>query len=120
MTRPIPLLLALLTVMTILPARQATAGYVSGWDLLEVCKAGPATPTWRTKTGQCFGYVIGVADTFDCKDQLHGFSWNSTTPTPQQDVVNKVVAWLVNHPGTLNHESDGLIAAALHETFPCN
>lgn len=120
MSRLICLVLALLLATIMTSARQAHAGYVSGWDLLEVCKAAPATPTWRVKTGQCFGYVIGVADTFDCKEQLHGFSWNSSTPTPQQDVVKKVVAWLVDHPGTLNHESDGLIAAALHESFPCN
>lgn len=119
MTRLMPLVLAGLVSTAAVATPPATAGYVSGWDLLEVCKAGPGSPTWQMKAAECFGYVVGVADTFDCQDHLHGFTWNSTTKAPQQSVVKMVVDWLDHHPSTLQHESDGLVAAALHEAYPC-
>lgn len=119
MPRLMPLVLALLIATIMTPARQAMAGYVSGWDLLEVCKVTPATPTWRLKTGQCFGYVIGVADTFDCRNQLQGFTWQSRNEASQHELVNLVIAFLRQHPQHLGYEADGLIAAALSETFPC-
>ena len=120
MPRLMPLVLAGLVAIALNPGSEAKAGYVSGWDLLEVCKATPGIPSWQMKTAECFGYVVGVADTFDCQDRLHGFTWDSATKVPQQDVVKTVVDWLSHHPATLQHESDGLVAAALHETYPCH
>lgn len=101
------------------PIHEAQAGFVSGWDLLALCKAHPDDPSWRIKPAQCFGYVIGVAVTFDCKDTLHGFHWDGTTKTSQQVLARKVASWLNDHPKVLNHESDGLITAALGEAIPC-
>jgi hypothetical protein len=97
----------------------AMAGYVNGWDLLEICKASPASPHYRLKVAQCMGYVVGVSDTFDCTSKLHGFNWSSTAPTTQSDLVKVTVDWLDGHPNLLNHKSDGLVAAALSEAFPC-
>ena len=97
----------------------AMAGYVNGWDLLEICKASPSSPLYRLKVAQCTGYVVGVSDTFDCTSKLHGFNWSSTTPDTQSDLVKVTVDWLNNHPNLLNHKSDGLVAAALSEAFPC-
>ena len=113
------LVLAAVIMLAASLTREAQAGFVSGWDLLEICKANPNDPSWRIKAAQCSGYVIGVADTFDCKNALHGFHWDSTTTTSQQILVKKVITWLNDHPQTLNHEADGLIAAALGESFPC-
>ena len=95
------------------------AGYVSGWDLLELCKANPASPVYRLHVSQCIGYVVGVSDTFDCTSKLHGFNWSSTAPVAQSDLVNVTIAWLNSHPNLLGHKSDGLVAAALAEAYPC-
>lgn len=97
----------------------ANAGYVSGWDLLEICKANPASPVYRLHVSQCLGYVVGVSDTFDCSSKLHGFNWSSTSPASQSDLVKVTVNWLSSHPSLLDHKSDGLVAAALSEAYPC-
>lgn len=97
----------------------AMAGYVNGWDLLEICKASPSSPVYRLKVAQCTGYVVGVSDTFDCTSKLHGFNWSSTAPGNQSDLVKVTINWLNSHPNLLTHKSDGLVAAALAEAYPC-
>jgi hypothetical protein len=111
--------LAALLALALNQPVEASAGYVNGWDLLEICKASPSSPLYRLKVAQCTGYVVGVSDTFDCTSKLHGFNWSSTTPGTQSDLVKVTVDWLNNHPNLLNHKSDGLVAAALSEAFPC-
>lgn len=111
--------LAALMALALLPGREAEAGYVSGWDLLEICKASPSDPVYRLKGAQCQGYVVGVADTFDCTEQLHGFTWDSSTRVAQPELVKVAVDWLSAHPDLLGREADGLVAAALHDSYPC-
>lgn len=111
--------LAALVAAFMLPMGSASAGYVSGWDLLEICKASPASPVYRQKVAQCMGYVVAISDTFDCSEKLHGFNWSNTTPVGQADVVKSTIAWLSRHPQLLDYKSDGLVAAALAETYPC-
>ena len=110
---------AALLTLALLNADRAQAGFVSGWDLLEICKAHPDDAEQKLKLAECTGYVIGAADTFDCQDKLHGFTWNSAATVTQPELVQKVITWLNAHPETLTHEADGLIAAALHESYPC-
>lgn len=110
---------AALMALALLPAAPANAGYVSGWDLLEICKAHPDDAEHKLKQAECTGYVVGVADTFDCQEKLHGFTWNSTAHVSQSALVEHVITWLNAHPELLSHESDGLVAATLSEAFPC-
>jgi hypothetical protein len=112
-------LLAAIVALALNCSGGAMAGYVNGWDLLEICKASPSSPLHRLKVAQCLGYVVGVSDTFDCTSKLHGFNWSNTTPSAQSDLVKVTVDWLNGHPHLLNHKSDGLVAAALSEAFPC-
>jgi len=111
--------LAAVLALAVFSPTGATAGYVSGWDLLELCKASPASPVYRLQVSQCIGYVVGVSDTFDCASKLHGFNWSSTAPATQSDLVRVTVTWLNSHPSLLGHKSDGLVAAALSEAYPC-
>lgn len=110
---------AAIAAIALLPTGPANAGYVSGWDLLEICKANPEDPAQKLKQAQCMGYVIGVADTFDCQDKLHGFTWDSTSHVSQTALVEIVIDWLNANPDKLQRESDGLVGAALHEAYPC-
>lgn len=105
--------------LALLAPGNAMAGYVSGWDLLEICKANPASPIYRLQVSECRGYVVGVADTFDCSSKLHGFNWSSTSPASQSDLVRVTINWLSTHPNLLDRKSDGLVAAALSEAYPC-
>jgi hypothetical protein len=101
------------------PIADARSGYLSGSDLMEACKPQVVDAVYRLKVAECRGYVIGVADTFDCSRAVLGVTWNSRTRVSQEDLVTTVVAWLNAHPGQLHYQADGLIAAALSEAFPC-
>ena len=111
--------LAAVLAASMLPASGASAGYLSGWDLLEICKSNPASPLYRQQVAQCMGYVIGISDTFSCSEKLHGFNWSNTTAVDQREVVKAAVDWLSSHPTLLDYKSDGLVAAALADTYPC-
>lgn len=101
-------------------AGSAHAGFVSGMDLLQSCVPARADPVFRQKVAECRGYVVGVADTFDCTNALMGFTWQSSSrQAGQREIVDLVVGWLRSHPEILHYEADGLVAAALSEKFPC-
>lgn len=106
-------------VITVGFAGGAHAGFVSGMDLLATCAPAQADPVYRLKVAECRGYVVGVADTFDCKNQLMGFNWQSNMKASQREIVDMVIGWLRRHPEYLRYEADGLVAAALSEKFPC-
>lgn len=106
-------------VLILCSASPGQSGFVSGMDLLSFCAPSRADPVYRLKVAECRGYVIGVADTFDCKTQLLGFTWQSRNEASQRELVDLVVAFLRQHPQHLRYEADGLIAAALSEKFPC-
>lgn len=97
----------------------AQAGFVTGWDLLQVCKTNPQQAGAGLYTAQCRGYVIGVAETFDCSEPLHDFHWNNSDKVSPEDMVKTVTTWFNAHPQTLHHGANGLVAAALSESYPC-
>lgn len=111
--------LALAVALTLSSTSQALSGFVSGRDLLDICSPQRADPVYRLKVAECRGYVIGIADSFDCFRQSSGFSWNGSKSTSQVALVNNVVEWLSAHPENLKLQADGLVAAALAEAHPC-
>ena len=112
-------LLALCLATSISPVTGARAGYVSGFDLLESCRPKVVDAVFRLKVAECRGYVVGVADTFDCTREVLGYRWNSRISLSQEELVNAVIKWLNAHPRQLHHQAGGLIAAALSQSFPC-
>ena len=106
--------------MTVCCSGGASAGYVTGSDLSMMCKANMGCAGSPVVAAECLGYVVGVADTFDCTEQLHGFNWNPKKNVSQMQLVHTVIRWLDSHPAALAYESDGLIGAALAEAFPCH
>lgn len=113
-------LLAALSVIAACSVPPAEAGFVSGADLLDICSPSRIDPVYRLKVAQCRGYVIGVADTFDCVNPTIGYTWNSETETSQEALVGVVVKWLQDNPGNLRYQANGLVAAALSTEFPCS
>lgn len=97
----------------------AQAGFVSGRELLDICSPAPADPFYRLKVAECRGYVVAVADTADCSRKDAEFTWDSTANPSQRALVDKVIVWLRSHPGTLHFQANGLVAAALAESYPC-
>lgn len=113
------LLVSAIALMGMLPSGASIAGSVSGMDLIGMCNPAGIDPVYRLKVSQCRGYVVGVADTFDCQNPTRGFDWDSTTNTSQSDLVDFVIKWIGNHPQWMSHQANGLVAAALSEAFPC-
>lgn len=111
--------LAAVLAAALLSPTGATAGFVSGGDLLASCKPQPVDPVFRLKVAECRGYVVAIADSFDCGQDARGFTWNSSTRATQPEVVDAVVAWLAKHPHQLGYQANGLVAAALAESYPC-
>ena len=98
----------------------ADAGFVSGADLLDACSPARIDPVYRLKVAQCRGYVVGVADTFDCRNPTIGFTWNGEAKTTEEALVVVVTKWLRNNPSDLHYQANGLVAAALSTEFPCS
>lgn len=119
MSSRLPPLLAALIILTAIPIGPAKAGFVSGKDLQDICLADQNGSGSPLKAAECLGFVMGVADTFDCDETLHGFNWKSSAELNQQQLVKLVVTWLGRHQNSLHYEADGLVAAALSEAFPC-
>ncbi|MFO1130850.1 MAG: Rap1a/Tai family immunity protein [Hyphomicrobiales bacterium] len=115
-----PIFLAVLAALALLTSGPAQSGFLTGEELLHSCSPQPVDPVYRLKMAECRGYVVAVADTSDCSRQNSEFKWNSSTGASQRDLVVTVVDWLHAHPELLHFQADGLVAAALSETFPCN
>ena len=75
----------------------AQAGIMSGEDLIGICEPARADPVYRLKLAECTGYIVGVADTFDCSNKTLGYTWDSTRFRNQRKLVDGVVGWLHMH-----------------------
>lgn len=113
-------LLAVLSATATLIASPASAGFVTGAQLMEICKADEQGAGNPLLAAECQGFVLGVADSFDCVEKLHGFTWNSTTEVSRTQLMKIVTTWLEHHPDALAYEADGLVAAALSDSYPCH
>jgi len=100
-------------------AHGVSAGFVSGHDLLSSCQPRTSDPVSRLKLAECRGYVVGIADSFNCGRAYLGFRWNNSTPATQRDLVTTVITWLMRNPDTLDFQANGLVAAALSDAHPC-
>jgi len=100
-------------------AETAVAGFVSGSELRDSCRPQKIDPVYRLKVAECRGYVLGIADSFDCERQTRLPAWNSRSTVSQEDLVNTVLTWLDGHPESLGYQADGLVATALSKAFPC-
>lgn len=111
--------LVLILALSLHTAGAAMAGSISGADLLEMCNPKGVDPVFRLKVSECRGYVVGVADTFDCSHPMGKFAWNSTSNPQQSDLVKIALNWLASHPQYLGYQANGLVAAALSDKYPC-
>ena len=97
----------------------AQAGIMSGEDLISICEPAKADPVHRLKLAQCAGYIVGVADTFDCTNKTLGFTWDATKYNNQRKLISGVLEWLHLHPNVLHYQASGLVASALSGNYPC-
>lgn len=101
------------------PCAQAADTHVSGQELLSLCTANMGGLGDRTKALACMGFVVGVANTFDCVEDNHGYLWDSYADASQPELVAVVVDYIQRHPAARVGEGHRAIGAALQEAFPC-
>ena len=109
---------ALIGLATI-AAPEASAGQVSGQQLLSMCTANLNGKGNAIEAAECMGFIVGVADTFDCTEKNHGFTWDSGKSPSQPELVQVVVSWLNKHPASLGYEAHRVVGAALQNSYPC-
>lgn len=105
--------------LSLLSSGPANAGYVSGTDLLGVCAPNKADPVYRLKVAECRGYVVGVADTFDCEEAAHGYHWNVKAEASQPQLAVTVISYLQSQPAALSVPAHINVAQALSQAYPC-
>lgn len=117
MTRP--LLSAVLALALLLSPASAGAANVSGEQLLALCTANMGGGGNELEAAECMGFVVGVADSFDCVEAAHGYRWNSSAGVSQPIMVQVVVQHMADHPADLATGGHAVVAQALSEAFPC-
>lgn len=120
MSRRANLLFAAFTALAMLPAGTVSAAQVTGQQLLSLCTANMGGQGNPLEAAECMGFIVGVADTFDCVESNHGFTWNSSANVGQPRLVYLVVEWLHKHPDAVAYEGHRVVGAALQDAFPCN
>lgn len=111
--------IASLLALTLIAPASAEAGYLTGGELAKLCRSNMGGHGHVLEAAECLGYIVGVADTFDCVEELHGFHWNRDAQASQVQLVSAVLRWLDAHPSSLAYDSAGLVSAALAEAYPC-
>lgn len=101
------------------PSAHAADTHVSGQQLLALCTANMGGFGDRARAVACMGFVVGVANTFDCIEDNHGYLWNSHAEASQPQLVAIVVDYIRRHPAARVGEGHRAIGAALQEAFPC-
>lgn len=111
---------AAVAALAILPVNIASASQVTGQQLWSLCTANMGGKGNPLEAAECMGFVVGVADTFNCTQNDHGFTWNSDASYSQPQLVVLVVDWLNRHPAARDYEAHRVVGAALQEAFPCD
>ena len=111
---------AAVAALAILPVNIASASQVTGQQLWSLCTANMGGKGNPLEAAECMGFVVGVADTFNCTQNDHGFTWNSDASYSQPQLVVLVVDWLNRHPAARDYEGHRVVGAALQEAFPCD
>jgi hypothetical protein len=112
-------LLAVVTVILSLSGEVAVAAEVSGQQLLSLCSARQDGSDNSLEAAECTGFVSGVANSFDCDEANHGFTWKSDTTFTHPQLVLIVVDWLHRHPDAVSTDGSQVVGAALQDAFPC-
>ncbi len=92
---------------------------ILGQQLLTLCTANMGNAGNPFEAAQCMGFVVGVANTFDCEETNQGYKWDSSVDIGQPGLVYQVVKYLKTNPAARTIDAHKVIGAALQEAFPC-
>lgn len=112
-------LFAVVPVLLSLLGGAAVAAEVSGRQLLSLCSAKLDGRDKSLEAAECTGFVIGVADSFDCNEANRDLTWKSEAHFTPHQLVAVVVDWLHRHPDAASSDGSRVVGAALQDAFPC-
>lgn len=112
-------LLAAALAITSLSVGEAAAASVTGEQLLHLCTASMGGKGSALLAAECMGYIVGVADTFDCIDATQSFNNNNSAKVSQPKLVQHVVVYLEKHPAAKERNAFEVVGLALTKHFPC-
>lgn len=102
------------------PAVASHKGHMKADQLYRLCTQNIGSGGSRLEAGECLGYIVGIADSFDCEEVSHGHRWNSDGANDSQmTMVVTVLQYLDEHPPAMNEDAHRVVAAALENAFPC-
>lgn len=119
MAQRMKLLSALPLALGLLLPGTAHAAAQTGAQLYAMCTANMGGNGNPLLAAECMGYIIGVADTFDCVEKNHGFTWNARSKINQPELVTVVLQWIDAHKESRSEEAHKVIGAALQNQYPC-
>ncbi len=93
--------------------------HITGQQLLSLCTANMGGAGNPLEAAECLGFVVGVANTFDCTEDNHGYRWDSSVDVSQPRLAGITINYLQDHPTARAEEAHRVIGAALQEAFPC-
>jgi hypothetical protein len=70
-------------------------------------------------SGDCMGYVVGIADALGAGNEINGFSACFPEEVTTGQIRDIAIAFLQEHPELRHYAASGLVASALEEAFPC-
>ena len=111
--------LAAVLVLMCLSTGQATAASVKAEQLMSLCTANMGGNGNELEAAECLGFIVGVADTFDCIDATQLFNRTNSDKVSQPQLVSYVVGYIANHPTAKDAEAFAVVGLALAPYFPC-
>lgn len=112
-------LLAVVFALTSLSAGDARAASVTGQQLLSLCTANMGGNGNALEAAECMGFIVGIADTFDCIDATQLFNRTNSAKISQPELVQHVVNYIERHPASQGREAFSVVGLALAAHFPC-
>lgn len=112
-------LLTAVLVLSTLSSGGAKAANVTGQQLLSLCTANMGGNGNALEAAECMGFIVGVADTFDCIDATLLFNRANSAKISQPQLVQHVVNYIENHPTAKGREAFSVVGLALAAHFPC-
>lgn len=120
-------LLAVLPTLALLAGPSAAADavahddHMSASQLYNLCSHHAGGGGNPLEAGECIGYIVGVADTFDCKEGDHGLHWNADKAGGSQiKLVVTVLQYLDAHPEARSQEAHKVVGRALQTAYSCD
>ena len=112
-------ILATVLAVMCLSTGQAAAASVTAQQLMSLCTANMGGNGNELEAAECLGFIVGVADTFDCIDATQLFNRTNSGKVSQPQLVSYVVGYIQGNPASKKAEAFAVVGLALAPYFPC-